>query len=161
MSGYFLGLIVVSFVSAAVMTLAPRGMIKSYVRLLCGFCVIICIVIPIFSFVGDGEELSNSILEAFNASTTENENSVEIYNNSLNIAAINNAEENLKSAVIKGVGARYEDFDININIEEKSDGFYINDIIVTFYISGYSIDPKKVENICSFYFEAPIEFVYK
>ena len=161
MSGYFLGLIIVSFVSAAVMSLTPQGVSKSYIRLLCGLCGVICVVLPVFSLFGDGEELAKSISDAFEVSGEIDENNVEIYNNSLNFAAVKNAEENLKSSIIAKKIAKYNDFDININIEEKSDGFYIDNIFVTLYPSGYSADPDEIEKICYSYFEVPVEFIYK
>ena len=161
MSGYFLGLIIVSFTSAAVMSLTPQGMSRSYIRLLCGLCGVVCIAFPVLSLFDDGEELAKSISDAFEVSVEIDENNVEIYNNSLSFAAVKNAEENLKSAIIKAGIAEYNDFDININIEEKSDGFYINNILVILYPSGYTAAPDEIEKICYSYFEVPVEFIYK
>ena len=161
MSEYFLGLIAFSFFGAVVFSLVPEGNSKRYVRLLCGLCSIGCIAFPIFNLFSDRDVELYEISALFEASTKIEENVAEIYNSSLNEAAIENAEEILKNDIIQGTLAKYDDLDVKIFIEKNGDDFYIDRVSVFIYPSGYSIDPDKIINICKNSLGKECNIIYK
>lgn len=160
-SGYFLGIIAVSFTSAVVLSLTKNGICRKYMRLLCGLCGIVCVVLPILTLGEGGEELVRSVENAFKSQSAPQENSVEIYNNSLNSAALENFEQELKTLVVKRLDAKYDDIDIMIESKKNGDDFYIKEIKVILYPSGCSIDPEKIKKICAERIDAPVSFVYR
>jgi hypothetical protein len=160
MTEYFLGLIAFAFFGAVIFSLAPDGISKRYIRLLCGLCSIGCIAFPIFNLIGDGEEIGN-ISELFEASFEVNENSVEIYNNSINNATVKNAEEELKNDIIKATSAKYNDIGVKIILAQNSDEFYIDRVVVYIYPSGYDLEPKRISEICRGKLGIACDIIYK
>ena len=144
---YFLGLIVFAFVGAVIISLVPAGNSKRYVRLICGLCSVCCIAFPIFELVDINGGYIDEIISAF---TTDDaiKNADEIYNNSLNSATVENAEDSLKNDIIKGTSIKYNDVDVKIKLEKNGDEFYIDGIIVYLYGSGYTADPKRIYDVC-------------
>ena len=161
MSEYFLGLIIFAFSGSVLLSLAPQGISKKYLRLLCGLCSVGCIVFPLFNFFGSGGIDAEELVAVFDVQDDVSENNVEIYNNSLNDASLKNAEETLKSSIIKELSVKYEDFDLEIVVNKSSEDFYIEKIRVLIYPSGYSVDPKKIGGICKRALDAPCEFIYR
>lgn len=163
MTEYFLGLIALAFFGAVIFSLVPDGISKRYVRLLCGFCSIGCIAFPIFNLIGSGEGMENlkNIEALFAPSAVIDENSVEIYNNSINNATVKNAEESVKCDIIKATSASIDDIDVKIILGKNSDEFYINRVIVYVYPSGYSIEPKQVDKVCRERLGVGCDFIYK
>lgn len=161
MTEYFLGLIAFAFVGAIIFSLAPDGKSKKYVRLLCGLCSIGCIAFPIFELINSGGEEVEGIASLFEASGKIEENSVEIYNNYLNYATVENAEKNLKDEVISRTSANTEDIDVKILISENSGEYYIDDVVVYLYRSGYDLDPKIIDEICQNRLSKGCTIIYK
>ena len=161
MSEYFLGLITFAFVGAIIFSLSPSGGSKRYVRLLCGLCSVGCIAFPIFDLIsGDASDL-NDLSALFETNNEMDSVIVEIYNNSLNNASLENAEEILKSDIIKEISAKYEDIDVKIELLKNGDEFYINKIFVYLYSSAYGTDPEEIKNLCRSRFEAECVIVYR
>lgn len=160
MNAYFLGLIVFAFVGSVVLSLAPVGSSRGYVRLLCGLCSVGCVAFPIFS-LSEGGVSVEEITALFEPYDEIDENSVEIYNFALNESAVSNAEELLKTKIVQALSAKYEDFDLQIGILKSNDEFYIDKITVTLYPSGYDLDPRRIEAICKSELDAGCEFIYR
>ena len=160
MNAYFLGLIVFAFVGSVVLSLTPSGTSRGYVRLLCGLCSVGCVAFPLFGLV-DGGVNADEVAALFEPYDVIDENSVEIYNYALDEATLENAEELLKSKIIQELSTKYEDFDLQILLTESSGEKCIDKIIVTLYPSGYSQDPKKIEDICKSELDADCEFIYR
>ena len=158
MKEYFLGIISFAFFGSFVLSVAPQGLGRKYLRFLCGLCGVGCVMFPLVSLsYGNGAEL---IRNAFEISEESEENAVEIYNLYLDETIIKNAEKDLKREIISSLSAKDEDFDLEIVLDKNSDEFYIKKIFVTFYPSGYDIDPLKVEKICFFAYKCECEFFY-
>ena len=160
MNEYFLGLIIFAFFGAIIFSLVPEGMSKRYVRLLCGLCSIGCIAFPIFELAGGGIDVEK-IVSLFENSTEIDENSVEIYNSSLNSAAVKNACDSIKNEIIKGTSAKYDDIDIRIITNKNGDEFYIEKVSVLIYPSGYALDPDRIVRICERRLGRGCEIIYK
>ena len=161
MTKYFLGLIVFAFVGAVIFSLVPEGTSKRYVRLLCGLCSIGCIAFPIFELI-NGEKIElDEITALFDTSVSIDENTVEIYKDSLNSATLKNAEEALKNDIIQAVSAKYDDIDVKILLNKSSDEIYIDKINVFIYPSGYSIDPDAVKKVCRGRLGKECNIIYK
>lgn len=160
MSGYFLGLIIFAFVGAIILSLVPAGASKKQVRFLCGLCSIGCIAFPLFQIAGDGIDF-DGISSIFEASSSIDENAVEIYKSYLNEATIKNVEETLKNDIIQGNSAKLDDIDVNIIVDKNSDEYYISEVVVYIYPSGYGIDPNKIEALCQERLGHKATIVYK
>ena len=160
MNSYLLGLIVFAFVGSLVLSLAPAGISKGYVRLLCGLCSVGCVAFPLFSLASGGGISADEVAALFEPYDEVNENIVEIYNSSLNQATLDNAEESLKSEIIQELSADYDDFDLEISVVKTNDKFCIDKIIVKLYPSGYSLDPREISAICEARLDGHCEFIY-
>lgn len=161
MSEYFLGLITFAFIGAIIFSLVPSGIGKRYVRLLCGLCSVGCIAFPIFELISGSEGDLSRISAIFEAYDEVDSDIVEIYNDSLNGATLQNAEESLKNDIIKEVSAKYDDVDVKIELLENDDEIYINKIFVYLYPSAYGKNPRMIENVCKRRFEAECVIVYR
>ena len=160
MNAYFLGLIVFAFVGSVVLSLAPSGTSKGYVRLLCGLCSVGCVAFPLFGFASEGID-SGEIAALFEPYDELDADNVEIYNSALNDSALRNSEEVLKTEIMQELSANYDDFEVEISVLKNGDEFSIDKIIVTLYPSGYALDPKAISDICEGALCAECEFVYK
>ncbi len=158
MREYFLGLILFAFFGSVILSVAPQGLGRKYLSFLCGLCSVGCIMFPLASLTSDGG--AESVKALFETSDEYEENAVEIYNLYLDDAVIKNAEESLKNEIIAEMNAGVNDFDISIRLEKNSDEFYTKSVLVTFYPSGYDLDPRKIEKICSSRLECSCEFFY-
>jgi hypothetical protein len=161
MKEYFLGLIVFAFVGAIMLSLAPDGKSKKYVRLLCGLCSIGCIAFPIFELVNNGGDEIKNISELFETAIEADEKSVEIYNDYVNYTTLKSTEEILKNDIIKGTLTKFDDIDIEISLGKNSGEFYIDEVTVYLYRSGYALDPKKIGEICQKRLGEECKIVYK
>ena len=161
MKEYFLGLIVFAFVGAIMLSLAPDGKSKKYVRLLCGLCSIGCIAFPIFELVNSGGDEIKNISELFETAIEADEKSVEIYNDYVNYTTLKSTEEILKNNIIKGTLTKFDDIDIEISLGKNSGEFYIDEVVVYLYRSGYALDPKKIGEICQKRLGEECKIVYK
>lgn len=160
MREYFLGLILFAFLGSAILSVAPCGVAKGYLRFLCGLCGIGCIIFPIFSILGSetGERADFEAL--FEANANDEDNYVEIYNSFFDESVLLNAEASLKNQIISELNASNEDFELKIIVGYNSDEKYIKRVRVNFYPSGYSIDPKRIEKICFSSLGCECEFFY-
>ena len=160
MTEYFLGLIVFAFVGSVIFSLVPSGTSKRYVRLLCGLCSVGCIAFPIFELVAKGNGELEHVTELFETGNAV-DNSVEIYNNCLNDASLKNAEEMLKSKIIKELSGNHNDIDVNISLGNNGDEFYIEHVVVYIYPSGYMLNPDKIYDVCENELGKTCDIVYK
>ena len=161
MKEYFLGLIAFAFIGSIIFSLVPSGTPKRYVRLLCGLCSVGCIAFPIFELMNDHNVDIEKLTVLFEPYNEIDENTVKIYNNSLNSAALKNAEESLKNDIIKEISANYEDIDVCVDVKQNGDDFYINKVLIYIYPSGYAKDPKRIKAICENRFSAECEIIYR
>ena len=161
MKDYFLGLILFAFLGSIILSVAPHGLSRGYLKFLCGLCGIGCIIFPIASVVIDGESWREDVEDLFEINDNANENSVEIYNLFLDEVAEKNAEETLKDKIITELKADKDDICVDIILNKNSDEIYIDAIRVFFYPSGYDIDPKKVKKICFSELGIECEVFYK
>ncbi len=158
MREYFLGLILFAFFGSVILSAAPQGLGRKYLRFLCGLCSVGCIMFPLVSLTHDGG--AESIKEAFEASGENEKNAVEIYNLNLDETVIKNAETNLKNEIKTKLKATDEDFYVKIVLDKNGDEFYIKNVLVTFYPSGYDLDPREIEKICFSAYKCGCEFFY-
>ena len=161
MTEYFLGLIVFAFVGSVIFSLAPAGASKKYVRLLCGLCSVGCIAFPIFELVAEGDGDLEHVSELFETSDIIADNSVEIYNNALNNATLENAEKMLKNEITTKLSAKYDDIDVDIILGKNGDEFYIKRVVVFIYPSGYKLNPDKICNVCENELGKVCDIIYK
>ena len=161
MTEYFLGLIAFSFVGAAVFSLVPSGGAKRYVRLLFGLCAVGCIAFPLFEIANGLSGEINDLTALFEFNTDISDNSVEIYNNFLNEAGVKNAENSLKSELMKELSAKYDDIDVKISVGKNGEEFYIIGVTVFLYPSGYHLEPKRIKSFCENRLLAECSIVYK
>lgn len=145
MKEYFLGMVIVVFVSAFVISLCPDGSMGKHLRLLCGLCVVGCIVIPLISYIQNVSGDEREWINMFASEEKENANYDEIYNKAFLNVESENAENNLKSQIIKELSIDAEDFDVQIYVEDNSDVKSISRVEVIIYASGVDIDPHRVE----------------
>ena len=161
MREYFLGLILFAFFGSVILSVAPHGLSRTYLRFLCGLCSVGCIIFPLVTLFSSDGDKSAEIESFFEPSENEDKNAVEIYNLYLDSIAEKSAEESLKNKIITELNAKVEDVDVDIILDKSSDEIYIKSVYVLFYPSGYDIDPKKVEKICFSAFGCGCEFFYK
>lgn len=145
MKAYFVGIITVAFLGGMIVSIMPGGATQRYLRLLCGLCVSASIVLPLFSLLSQGR-LELDLNDIFVSRDTEKENNYnEIYNNSIKNAEEKTLENILKNEIIQEFDAKYEDIDIEISIEEKSDEFYISEVFLKIHASGVLLDPHAMK----------------
>ena len=161
MRDYFFGLILFAFFGSVILSVAPHGLSRTYLRFLCGLCSVGCIIFPLVSLVSPDGDGGADIEAFFETEDGQEKNAVEIYNLYLDGVAEKNAEETLKSEIITELRAKSEDIDVDIILDKSSDEIYIKSVYVFFYPSGYDIDPKKVEKICFSALGCGCEFFYK
>ena len=159
MKEYFITIMAVALAGGMILSLMPRGSSARYVRLLCGLCTVGCVAFPIVGFF-DGELDREGILSIFDYEEREREYYEEIYNNNLNNSEIENAEKTLKSEIIKEFSAKNGDIDVRIITKEKSGEFFIENVEVTIYPSGLTLDPKRIEGYVQKRLGCPCEFFY-
>lgn len=161
MKEYFLGLIVFAFAGSVILSLAPSGAGKGYIRLLCGLCSVGCIVFPLFGLIsGEGVE-ANELLSMLDGSERIEENSVEIYNDAIDTATLENAELNLKAHLIKELKAKTDSLDAKIVLGESNGEKYIERVKIYIYPSGYAIAPEKIKAATVDLLNAECELIYK
>lgn len=161
MREYFLGLIAFAFFGAVILSLAPSGTPRRYLRLLCGLCSIGCIALPIFD-IASGEGVSaESFAAIFDADREIDGANVEIYNLAINSASVDNAELALKERISAELDSDYDAIDVEISLAESTAGAYIERIWIYIYPSGIALDPARIESTVGEVFDAPCEFVYR
>ena len=161
MKDYFLGLILFAFFGSIVLSIAPRGLSRTYLRFLCGLCSIGCIIFPLVTLLSDGGSEGEYIESLFETELQDANKSVEIYNSYIDDVALTNAEKSLKEKIIAETKSKEADFDVDIILAENGGEIYIKVARVCFYHSGYDIDPRKVEKICFSELGCECEFLYK
>ena len=161
MKDYFLGLILFAFFGAVVLSIAPSGFSRGYLKFLCGLCSIGCIIFPIASLAVDGDSWKENIEGIFETDEKSKESYAEIYNSFLDDIAEENAEETLKNKIITEMNGKYGDIDVDIILNKSCDEIYIESVFVYFYPSGYDIDPRKVKKICFSEFGCECEILYR
>lgn len=161
MGNYFLGLILFAFFGSVVLSVAPHGLSRNYLRFLCGLCSVGCIVFPLASLLSDNGGGKEYIEPFFEAEAENTDKSVEIYNSYLDSVALSNVEKDLKEKIITETKSKQTDFDIDIILAESSGEIYIDSARVYFYPSGYDIDPRMVEKICFSELGCNCKFFYK
>lgn len=160
MREYFLGLILFAFLGSAILSVAPEGIGRGYLRFLCGLCSLGCVIFPLVSLTGSAGELRGELEGAFEVES-EPYCYAEIYNSFLDETAVKNAELELKNEILSEIKAKNEGFDLNIILGENSGEIYIRCVQVIFYPSGYHIDPRVIENICLSRLKCECEFFYR
>lgn len=161
MRDYFLGLILFAFFGSVILSVAPSGLGRGYLKFLCALCSIGCIMFPLASIAYDTEAWHGDIENMFETEELSEENSAEIYNSLLDRALEINVENELKAKIITETKAECNDVDVDIILGQNGDEFYIDSIEVVFYPSGYDIDPRKVEKICFSEFGCKCKFFYR
>lgn len=160
MREYFLGLILFAFLGSAILSVAPCGLAKGYLRFLCGLCGVGCVIFPVFSLLGS-ESGERADLEAlFEADAGDAESYAEMYNSFFDEATLNNAETSLKNEIMSELKAESEDFELKIILDDNGAENYIKLVRVNFYPSGYAIDPDEIEKICFSRLGCECEFFY-
>jgi hypothetical protein len=103
------------------------------------------IVLPIFSFFGNADALDKDYNIFGEQELFDESEYAEIYNKTLCYADEKNAEEILKSEIIKEVGAKNEDVDVDIITGDKSGEFYIFKAVLKIRPSGLALDPHRMK----------------
>ena len=145
MKAYFVGIISVVFFGGMIVSIARSENEGRYLRLLCGLSVMASIVLPIFSFFGNADALDKDYNIFGEQELFDESEYAEIYNKTLCYADEKNAEEILKSEIIKEVGAKNEDVDVDIITGDKSGEFYIFKAVLKIRPSGLALDPHRMK----------------
>ena len=161
MKEFFAVLISTVFAGGILVSLTPKGSFQKYMRFLCGIAVCGCVMMPLLT----GELFEkNDVKEWEKYWNLENDPSLdydEIYNSSLKFAGVKNAEEYLKSLVIKEIEAQSADLDFRVVTHEKSDEIYIECVEVRIHPSGMALDPRKIQNIVYELLECECIIIYE
>lgn len=161
MKEYFLGLIVFAFFGSVIISLAPSGSPKRYLRLLCGLCSVGCIALPIFDTVS-GEGVSREdIIAIFEADAESESACAEIYNSAINSASIVNAELALRERIVSELNADYDAVEVKISLADSVGGVGVEKVWIYIYPSGLALNPDKIRILVAESFDAPCEFLYR
>ena len=160
MKEYFISIATIALVGVATVSMLYGTSNAKYLRLICGLCVIGCIVFP-FTKMWDDDFDFSEIEELFKQDEAESQKYDKIYNNSIKHGEISSAETLLKSEIIKEFDVNSEDFDVRINAQKNSGENYSYDIEVKIYPSGIFMNVHAVEKYvndrlnceCQFYYE--------
>ena len=159
MKEYFISIMAVSLVGSVIIAMVSGNSTSKYLKLLCGLCMVGCIVFPLTS-VANWSLDSENILKKFDYENGQEKYYDEIYNSSLGKFEIINAEISLKSEILKELSASNDDFDLNIITNQNADGFYISSVVIKVHSSGIDIDPRRIEKYVLKRLNCPCEIVY-
>lgn len=160
MREYFVGVISVVFLGGMVVTIMPSGATQKYLRLLCGLSVMACIVMPLFSLFTE-QNTGIDDWDILNGVNGDNElKYVEIYNDSLKNAGVDNAEDTLKNDIIREFSAHYDDIDVELEVSVSSDEIYITNVRLEIHPSGALLDPHEIKKYLEDRLQCPCTVVY-
>ena len=145
MKEYFLAILAVAIIGGVIISLSPDGNSAKHIRLLCGLCTAGCVIIPIISWVAEGDFDYREWSEMFDQEQYVNEYD-EIYNNTFALVENSNADILLKNKIIQELSLGYDEFDAHACIVDKSGEKYIEQVEIKIYSKGLGIDPRKIEN---------------
>lgn len=161
MKEYFLGIMVTVFIGGIIVSVAPDGGSQKYLRFLCGLCVTLCVITPIFSQFKSGENAFEKYAELFENEINETTKYDEIYNDMVLKADIKTASETLRNEIFKEFSADENKLDVNIILDKKSDEYYIDHVEVIIYPDGILVDPHSIEKYVYERLGCGCEFIYE
>ena len=130
----------VCMLAALVRVVAPEGVMKKYIEMVCALCVISAIILPLTQLLSDIQSIDISIENG----EAEMSNYDEIYNSYLAKGSLGDAEKILEreiaDAFIKGSG----EVDIDIRANVQGDNVQVSGINVTLIGSAVTADPEQV-----------------
>lgn len=148
MSEYFLGIALTVLIGGLVLSLLPDASAKPYLRLLCGGAIVLSILSPLVSFVGD-ESAAEDFLSLFDGEMSNQQNYEEIYNNALISAGAEFASERLEGEIKQELAAKDGTFDVSVIARGDSEEIYIERVEVIIHPSGLSLNPHAIEKYVS------------
>ena len=148
MSEYFLGIALTVLIGGLVLSLLPDASAKPYLRLLCGGAIVLSILSPLVSFVGD-ESAAEDFLSLFDGEISNEQNYEEIYNNALISTGAEFASERLESEIKQELSAKDGTFDVSVIARGDSEEIYIERVEVIIHPSGLSLNPHRIEKYVS------------
>ena len=157
---YFVVIMAVTLVGSVVIALSPGSNFSKHIRLLCGVCTTACVMLPLISFVVERGIWNEDWVEMFRYDVTEENYYDEIYNNALLGAENKNAEKMLKNEIIKEFSMDDEEFDVQIIVGKKSEGFFVERIEVLIHPEGVAIDPHALKKYIEARIDCECEIIY-
>ena len=147
MGEYFLGISLTVLLGGMILSLLPDANQKPYLRLICGAAVVISILSPISSIIGDffDKSTANELLTLFESSAEGEQNYDEIYNNTILSVGAEEASKRLESEIIQALTADDDGFDVSIIVVSNGDEICISHVEVIIHPSGFAINPHEIE----------------
>jgi hypothetical protein len=161
MSKYFLSVMIIVFVGGIVVSIAPDGSTKRYIRQLCGLAITLCILSPVLELARGGEGEFDKIRDLFDRDSVPEQSYAEIYNESILSAGAENASEILKNEIKQEFSLSDEAFDVDILAKYNGDEIYIDHIDVIIYFAGVAANPHNIKNYVWERFECECQIIYE
>lgn len=148
MSEYFLGIALTVLIGGLILSLLPDASAKPYLRLLCGGAIVLSILSPLVSFLGD-KSAADDLLSLFEGGMAEEQNYAEIYNNTIVSAGAEFASDKLKSEIKQELLTDDNAFDISVIAKSNGEEIYIERVEVIIHPSGLTLNPHAIEKYVS------------
>ena len=133
-------LFAVCVIAAIVRLLAPQGVMKKYIEIICALCVICAMTQPIGQIIYEIQNINISVPDAdFDTSSYD-----EIYNNSLVSGSASDAEQileqEIRDAFLMGSG----DIDVKLHIQVTDNSAQVVGVDVILIGGAVLVDPEQV-----------------
>ena len=148
MSEYFLGIALTVLIGGLILSLFPDASAKPYLRLLCGGAVVLSILSPLVTLVGD-KSAADDLLSLFEGGMEEERNYAEIYNNTIVSAGAEFASDKLKNEIKQELLANDDTFDVFVIAKSNGEEIYIERVEVIIHPSGLTLNPHAIEKYVS------------
>lgn len=148
MSEYFLGIALTVLIGGLILSLLPDASAKPYLRLLCGGAVVLSILSPLVTLVGD-KSAADDLLSLFEEGMAEEQNYAEIYNNTIVSAGAEFASGKLKNEIKQELLANEDTFDVSVIAKSNGEEIYIERVEVIIHPSGLTLNPHAIEKYVS------------
>ena len=148
MSEYFLGIALTVLIGGLILSLLPDASTKPYLRLLCGGAVVLSILSPLVTLVGD-KSAADDLLSLFEEGMAEEQNYAEIYNNTIVSAGAEFASDKLKNEIKQELLANDDTFDVSVIVKSNGEEIYIERVEVIIHPSGLTLNPHVIEKYVS------------
>ena len=161
MKEYFAVVITVIFIGGTLVSLAPEGSGKRYLRLLVSLAVTGCIIMPLFSFLDGWEMDAEGISEMLSWGEENTQNYEEIYNKSLQNGAKEQAEELIVSKLYEQFSLSEKSASVEISFLSENQILTLQEIRVTLHGKGVLTDPREIVSFAEDAFGCPCTVLYE
>ncbi len=130
----------VSLLCGAVQIISPEGDVRKYIRLVGSLCIICAIAAPVLGAVGSGEIDLGGLIEG----SDDEGHYEEIFGNSLLQGSKKQAQESLKSEIIKKYDLPEDSIEVRLEVSEDNGKLSIRRAAVILYGSAVFADPEEI-----------------